>query len=473
MVLSQSKNNFFGYSEEMIEVRKDVIVEDRTPLILREHDEVTLGANVFNTTDKEIGFKALISADGLEIGQKEKQFSISAGESTFISWTVKNPKSCPYLQKKCEIPYTISILGDSAKHSDKLEGKIALKAIPSLITNAHRAATLEAGENADLSLKLPENTNIAKSLYTLSLSNNPLQGIEKIVKSLAVYPYGCGEQLLSSTMPNALLQRFTHIFSDIHIEKSTIDKNLKHGLQEIYDMQLPNGAFKYWYHDTKGDMHITAYGVRVLLEMQRSGVQIDDSVVRRAVDYLSEYYRSTKGIERAEVLWAIAEYHRKETEKSLVIEDLMQGYTPENMSRHERMALTYALILANSEKYKSVIDTNIVRIAKELENGNKGSYYYSQLSDMAEFTQMLIDYKAEKKLITYYISKMYNEDWESYWYSTKTKNNAFLAFAKYIEVYGKDNINTLSLTLNGKTSELEFGDTKNSYTKDVPLSQAL
>jgi len=121
MVLGQSKDNFFGYSEEMIEVRKDVIVEDRTPLILREGDTITLGANVFNTTDTEIGFRALISADGLEIPDPEKLSLIPAGSSEFISWTVKNTKSCPYLQAKCEIPYTISILGDSAKHSDKIE----------------------------------------------------------------------------------------------------------------------------------------------------------------------------------------------------------------------------------------------------------------------------------------------------------------------------------------------------------------
>lgn len=66
---------------------------------------------------------------------------------------------------------------------------------------------------------------------------------------------------------------------------------------------------------------------------------------------------------------------------------------------------------------------------------------------MAEFTQLLMDYKADKKLITKYISQMYDKDWESYWYSTKSKNNAFLAFAKYIDLYGKDNTNTLSLTL--------------------------
>jgi uncharacterized protein YfaS (alpha-2-macroglobulin family) len=36
MVISNSKDNFFGYSESFIEVRKNVIIEDKTPLILRD-----------------------------------------------------------------------------------------------------------------------------------------------------------------------------------------------------------------------------------------------------------------------------------------------------------------------------------------------------------------------------------------------------------------------------------------------------
>ena len=110
MVLANSKDNFFGYAEEMIEVRKDVIVEQRMPLILRESDEIRLGANIFNTTDAEIGFTANLSADGLEIPTSEQLVYISAGESTFVSWNIKNPKPCPPLQKICEIPYTISVL---------------------------------------------------------------------------------------------------------------------------------------------------------------------------------------------------------------------------------------------------------------------------------------------------------------------------------------------------------------------------
>lgn len=470
MVLGQSKDNFFGYAEEMIEVRKDVIVEDRTPLILREGDTITLGANVFNTTDKEIGFKALISADGLEIADTEKLSLIPAGGSEFISWTVKNTKSCPYLQEKCEIPYMISVLGDSAKHSDKIEGTIRLKYIPSLVTNNHKWVILQEGESADLSLAIGENTDETKSSYTLTLSNNPLLGIEKIVKSLAVYPFGCGEQLLSSTFPNAVLKRFSWVLADTGIDATTVDKNLAYGLEKINEMSLKNGAFKYWYNDSQGDAHITAYGVRILTEMQKSGTQIDTNVLGKAVKYLEENYAELEDYAKVETLWSLARYHGSNTSNILGISDLTAGYDTNSMSRHELIAYTYGLILADAAKYQSTIDANILKIGKLLEAGKEGSYYYSHLGDTGEFTQLLIDYGADKKLITHYIKEMYDRDWESYWYSTKTKSNAFLAFVKYIETYGAESLSTISLDLNGNVTERILGADGNSYQAELPLT---
>jgi len=473
MVLSNSKDNLFWYAESFIEVRKDVIVEDRTPLILREWDEIVLGANVFNTTSADIGFKSILQADGLEISEKEKQTTIPAGESRFISWKVKNTLSCGYLDIKCEIPYMISVLWDSAKHSDKLEGIIILKSVPALETNTLSSQTLPEWETADLTLTLPENTNIEKSTYSISLSNNPLLWISKIIKSLAVYPFGCGEQLLSSTMPNAVVKRFTGLVSDTGVDTANIDSNIEAGLAKIYDMALDNGAFKYWYNDTNGNVHITAYGVRVLSEIQNSWTDIDTSILEKAIAYLTEKYKKSEGIEKAESLWAVASYHGRDTESVLAVDNLSLGYDTDTMQRHELIAFTYGLVLADSDKYKTLIDSNIQKISTLLDGSQQGSYYYSKLSDMWEFTQMLMSYDSKNTKISEYIAKLYEQDWESYWYSTKTKNNAFLAFAQYIEIYGQDSLNTLDITLNDRSDRVYLGKDGNSYKVDVELTDVL
>jgi hypothetical protein len=35
MVISNSKDNYFGYASNSINVRKDVVIEDKTPQIIR------------------------------------------------------------------------------------------------------------------------------------------------------------------------------------------------------------------------------------------------------------------------------------------------------------------------------------------------------------------------------------------------------------------------------------------------------
>jgi hypothetical protein len=50
---------------------------------------------------------------------------------------------------------------------------------------------------------------------------------------------------------------------------------------------------------------------------------------------------------------------------------------------------------------------------------------------------MLLDYNNSKynNLVNNLIDELYSKNWESYYYSTQSKNNAFMAFAKYLEKY--------------------------------------
>lgn len=67
IVLSQSLDNIFGSSETFFDVQKPVTLEDKTPLILRDNDTVTLGGNLFNRTGKDMIFTVQLTADNLNI----------------------------------------------------------------------------------------------------------------------------------------------------------------------------------------------------------------------------------------------------------------------------------------------------------------------------------------------------------------------------------------------------------------------
>jgi uncharacterized protein YfaS (alpha-2-macroglobulin family) len=473
MVLSNSKDNFFGYAEEFIEVRKDVIIEDKTPLTIRDGDEVEVLAQIFNTTKNDIGFKGTLISENLDIDIAERLITVRAGDSSILRWRVKNTSACNSTLETCHIPYMMTILWDSAKNSDKIEGKIEIKSAPSLLQTSMVSKILITGESHDFSLDLEENVDTSKSVYQLSISNSPLLGIEKIVGSLAVYPFGCGEQLLSSTMPNAVLQRYEWVYKNLEAWADDIQENVDAWLEKIYDMALPDGGFKYWESSSEWDVHITSYALRVLSLIEESGTQVDAEIINGAVEFLKKNYKEATGIAKSEALWALARHYGETTAEELKLTDLTFGYDTDTMPRHELIAYTHALILVDKEKYKVVISRNIQIIRWLVEVGPEGSYYYSKLSDTAELVQILIAFDYDKAVISEYIQQLNNVDWSSYYRSTKTKANVFLSFIDYIEKYGKTHTTDVRLSLNGESKEIEIGGENNVFSSKKILSEVL
>ncbi len=90
-------------------------------------------------------------------------------------------------------------------------------------------------------MDIPGNTLLARSNYEMTLSTNPLQHLEKIIGSLLVYPYGCIEQTVSTTVPNMLALEFASYFPETRIDKKVAQKSLEDGLLRIQKMQTESG----------------------------------------------------------------------------------------------------------------------------------------------------------------------------------------------------------------------------------------
>jgi len=329
-------------------------------------------------------------------------------------------------------------------------------------------------------LSLPKNIDISKSKYKLSISTTPLLWIEKILSSLAVYPYGCIEQTLSSTMPNAILKKFQDIFQDVWVSKEKINTNLTAGLKRIKSMQTKDGGFWYWQGDTTSDLAITPYVLRSLLEIQDSWIDVEKNMIEKSVSYLEKNYKTAEENTQIEILWALAKYNKWNYRGgkliSLGIQNLTDNFSPEKMDRHNLIAYTYALVLADSNKYKHIIEKNIELLKTKIydkENYNYSIHYYNALDDRAIFTQLLLDFKYKKSYTFWLITELYNRDWSSYYYSTKTKNDTFMAFVKYIKQEQEGNENTIKIWLNKIVKKLTLWKEKNIYTTELPLNQIL
>ena len=86
---------------------------------------------------------------------------------------------------------------------------------------------------------MDNNTN-PDSKATISLSDSPLHNPEKTIESMISYPYGCIEQTVSSTMPNAVSIKLAKSLG-IKIDLAQANKKLADGVTKILKMQDISG----------------------------------------------------------------------------------------------------------------------------------------------------------------------------------------------------------------------------------------
>jgi hypothetical protein len=73
------------------------------------------------------------------------------------------------------------------------------------------------------------------------------------------------------------------------------------------------------------------------------------------------------------------------------------------------------------------------------------------------------------------INDLYSYDWDSFWYSTQSKNNAFIAFHKYLTKTGVDNVANFSYSVNASSQKQGTlgGKNPNILKVEVPLNEIL
>jgi len=431
MVISNSKSNFFWYEEEFIEVRKNVILEDKTPFILRDWDVSIISANLFNNSKDEIKFKVILTTKWIEVTKPEKLITLKSWENKNISWQIQANDSVD------DVLYTISALWDSSENSDKIENKIKIKESPVLIKQTLKSWILESYWSLNLQSVIDKNTSLDKSKVELIFSNSRLSWIEKIVSSLAIYPYGCIEQTTSSTIPNVIIKQFDNLFKDM-FDLEKVETNIKSWVERIISMQTSDGWFAYWQGNSNADLHITPYVLRSLIYMKKSWVKVDDVVINKAIEYLEKNYENSVDLsEKTEIFWAL-KYAWKNPWIELSVNSL---------DRHSLLAYTYWLVYSwkkDIEKVKSNIE-----ILKKKITAPDSNWYRDTTSDKAIFLSLLLDLNdtSYNPLIEELVWDLYNYDWESYYYSTQSKNNAFIAFYKYLEKNKANNKASFSFKL--------------------------
>lgn len=217
-------------TEKTIRVRRDYTLETHVPYIVYPGDATMITASAFNSTKKITSASVVLSlGTGATFMKKEQAIILGASESKAVDFTLTIPEGW-----KGDIPYTISLV-EQGNVLDSVTKTVSIPNIP-LLESTYRLFGYMTGSELALTLPPGVNANINTSKVSLRVASSLLLNADSIVKTLIEYPYGCIEQTISSTIPNAFALKFqTLLGTTIDTTKAT--DNLNAGIKKILRMQ--------------------------------------------------------------------------------------------------------------------------------------------------------------------------------------------------------------------------------------------
>ena len=182
----------------------------------------------------------------------------------------------------------VTIDNGKEKFTEKIE--LTVRPASSLIKSS-QSGMITGGSTANLDLS---NNYIPGTATTkLLVSRSPMVQYAKALDYLLGYPHGCIEQTVSKAFPQLYFADLAKtIRPKTYISKTQESDfnptfNINEAIRKIESMQMPNGAVSYWPAGATESEWGTAYATHFLLEAQKAGYEVNQSVLGKMLDYLT------------------------------------------------------------------------------------------------------------------------------------------------------------------------------------------
>ncbi len=280
IAISNTRESLFGTAEKTIEVRKDYILETQAPMIVRSGDTFTITASAFNSTKKITNAEVtLIFGTGSSVSRQKQGIILNPTESKAVNFSQKLPEGAIGT-----LPYTLE-LRENGTLLDSVTHTLRVPELP-IMENTSRLFGLMTGTTLSLQLpKIEANTDRTSSTVEMTIASSYVAQMEDVIRSLVQYPYGCIEQTISSTLPNAIALSFSDTIGT-NIDRTKAQENLTKGLTKILRMQHYTGGWTYWEGETNPNAHITPYVLRSLVSFRDLGQNVPQEALDAGVNYI-------------------------------------------------------------------------------------------------------------------------------------------------------------------------------------------
>ena len=443
----------YGSAEKSVFVRQPLMLLPTLPRVLGPEEEVAVPVSVFSgdPTIKSVTLKMAADAAFEIVGSDTVQLEFKRPEEQIGMLRLRSkPRVGQGLLKFSAV---------SGKFSAKAQVYLDVRS-PNPPTTVLSRRTLEAGEF--WSQELVPHGLAGTNTVTLEVSAVPPLDLERRMRYLVTYPYGCLEQTTSSAFPQVYL---TSLLKLDEGRRAEIQRNVQSGIQRLSGFQLPNGAFAYWpggfFSDDYAirDQWSTTYAGHFLLEAKKAGYAVPDSMLSSWVKYQRSAAQSWSQSGENEMA---AQAYRLYT---LALATQPDVGAMNRLRERQQLPTTARWMLAASYKLAGQADA-AEQLAKNASKspesyGYRERIFGSDLRDRAIVLSSLVTLgrTQEAQVVADELSRSLIAD---QWYSTQSTAYALLAMAHYVGA-GQLSSFTFKSTVNGKGG---------STTVDVPLYSA-
>lgn len=298
----------FGSGESSYVVNKPVMLEPAPPFSATVGDSLNIPVTVSQTGTRKGAWVVTLKAnDVAEIPQPSQTLTLEGNQPRTLVFNVKFLKTGDArLQWEIRaaddrgVAYesgVYALLRDSVVHAFEV-----VPPFPDL--RERRCFSLSHGKTLDLP-RLMETPFVAGTPIEVTLGTSPLIYAGGSVNYLLRYPYGCLEQLSSSTLPwvyEPLLARYLPGFKGKTVQAR--ERALNAGIHKILNNQLPGGGLSYW-QGSREVSEYCPYAALVLTLARDNGAHVPEAELNSLYDYL---VRDLSVQDRNEILgaWALA-----------------------------------------------------------------------------------------------------------------------------------------------------------------------
>jgi uncharacterized protein YfaS (alpha-2-macroglobulin family) len=309
----------FGQAESSIVVKKDLMLEPKTPRFANQSDTFNSQVLVQNastyTGTWEIKFS---TANGEETpcasptGSTTETVTLALGASATVIFPTRADATGEAVLTFQATPVSLgnANLTPQLKHhlSDAVESRFDVQ-YPMPLLRQTKLVTL-GKSNTRINLRDQLDTRLLDGTGEIDLefSRSPLIEAAGSVDFLLHYPYGCVEQTTSSLIPWLAVEDLKPViprFAKLGEEK--VAAAIQAGADRLLSMQLPDGSFTYWPGGTQTVPWATSYAGMGLMMAAEKGANVPESAIESLTKHLIE---SLRGIASEKSSYALESHCR-------------------------------------------------------------------------------------------------------------------------------------------------------------------